>query len=456
MPTTVFSGLTALSSFVGNLMQVVPQIQKTASQVIPFFYSVAFVLLVFGTMRGFLQNDTQRLFGNVLRVVILVALMGSFPVIAGAVSSAVNSFCSAENSSNSLLQANDSGSGQLNISALQSMIMQKGLANLPGASLQQFFSPVTHYLCMILYGIYILALLFCELIAGGMDLLQQCVLIFFNLYVPIGFAEFSIPNLRGQAETFFKAYVGVQCWPIGWILANIVTISLFKCLAAPAPENAISILIAIVVCIPIALWMVIGYVLAPFYIQKVVMRGGGEVQAFVGAMISAVGGTTGSVFGGAFGLGRSATAGLNHGFGAIRSSVGKGSFSSNGSYRSQSTNNSATQGDGSNGQQDIGADDMLDYVLPGYRNIENSGGSDGGAVDRARNLGVWSLSKVVDAGEFAARTAGNMANTLGTLVADASGNRIGPERYFSFPQVKRNPPNRSSRRAASYLTQSAP
>ena len=462
MPTGVFSGLTALTSFASNLTQIIPNIQKLAYQIAPFFYCIAFVLLVFGSMRGFLHNDRQRFFGNLLRVVILIALMGSWPAIKGAVSNAVNAFCSVQVNSDLFsqskisglgLQTNSNDSGQLNVSALENVIMQKGLAQMTPSWQQtvlNFLTPVTHYLCMILYAIYLLALVVCQLIVAGMNLLQQCVLILFDLYVPIGLAEFSVPNLRGQAETFFKAYLGVQCWPIGWILANVVTVALFNCLVPPSPENAIGIVLAIVVCIPIVLWMVIGYVLAPFYVQKVVMRGGAELQAFAGAMISAVGGTSGAFYGGAFGLGERATVGLRQGMGAIRYPV------ANASSGARQNSSSGNDGNNSNGEQGSGIDDPLGGFLPGYRGIEESGGSNGGTADTARNLGGWGLTKAMNAGEFAARTAGNMANTLGSLVADASGNRIGPERGFGLPRMQRNSPNRSSRRAANYLNQSTP
>jgi hypothetical protein len=160
MPTSVFSTLTNLTSFASSLTQIIPNIQNLASQLQPFFYCIAFVLLVFGSMRGFLHNDTQRFFGNLLRVVILVALMGSWPAIKGAASSAVNALCTVQVTSNLFsgtnitglgLQTNN-GTGQLNVSALEGVIMQKGLAQL-NPSLQQsiinFFNPVTHYLCMI-------------------------------------------------------------------------------------------------------------------------------------------------------------------------------------------------------------------------------------------------------------------------------------------------------------------
>jgi hypothetical protein len=282
-----------------------------------------------------------------------------------------------------------------------------------------------------------------------MEVLQSCILVFLGLYVPIGFAEFSIPSLRGQAAAFFKAYIGVQCWPIGWVFVNVVTIALCQNLIAPNQENLGELLIAILWCIPVLLWVVIGHVLAPFYTQKIVVRGGAELQAFAGAMISAVGGTSGAFYGGAFGLGKRATLGLSQGIGAIKYPI------ANARSGARQSNSSGNDGNNSDGEQGSGIDDMLGTFLPGYRGIEGSGGSNGGAAGRARNLGVWGLTKAMDAGEFAARTAGNMANTLGSLVADASGNRIGSE-SFSLPRKQRNAPNRSSRRAANYLNRSTP
>jgi hypothetical protein len=448
MPSNLFSSVT---SFLSGLLNIIPGIQSVAGQVAPFFVCIAFVLLVVGSMRGFLQNDTRHFFGNLVRVVILIALMGNWPTIEGAIGNGVSAFCNLEVKSG-FFSTNSNSTGRLDLFGLFSTIAKKAVSINPSQNaFQQLISTInalTHPLCQILYGIYVLALLLCEFIVAGMNVLQQCIIIFLDLYVPIGFAEFSIPSLRGQAETFFKAYIGVQCWPVGWVLANIVSVNLLQGITPPNPEDAGALVLAIILCVPLILWMVIGYVLAPFYVQKVVVRGGAELQAFAGAMISAVGWTSGAVYGGAFAMAKSAALGLNQGIGSIKYPIGKRSSGA------RQNNNSGSQGNGSNGSQGIGADDVLHYLLPGYRGIEESGGSNGGAADRVRNLGVWGLTKALDAGEFAARTAGNMANTSGALVADASGNRIGPERNFSFPQPKRNSPNRSSRRAAKHLNES--
>jgi hypothetical protein len=115
--------------------------------------------------------------------------------------------------------------------------------------------------------------------------------------------------------------------------------------------------------------------------------------------------------------------------------------------------NDGDQGKDYSGEQGSVAENLLGHLVPGLNEIQPGGNAMRSAGDKARALGVWGLTKVMDAGEFAARTAGNVASTFGTLAADASGNRVGPERYFSFPQIRQNKPNRSSQRAAKYVNQ---
>src|ERR1700752_2424913 len=94
MPTSLSSMLSSVSSFASGLAAIVTGMQKVADQIEPIFLCVAFVLLVFGTMRGFMQNDLRHFFGNLVRVVILVSLIGNWTLVTGIVSNAVNSACS--------------------------------------------------------------------------------------------------------------------------------------------------------------------------------------------------------------------------------------------------------------------------------------------------------------------------------------------------------------------------
>src|SRR6201993_4122299 len=234
MPTSLSSMLSSVSSFASGLAAIVNGMQNVANQIEPIFLCVAFVLLVFGTMRGFMQNDLRHFFGNLVRVVILVALIGNWTLVTGIVTNAVNTVCSLQISANfgvltnnqtmttsarmdigtltQLLESKATGSTvgpvlsqntqQANSQAQQTGGLQQllGFLSNPASQIQQAgqaawqsaLSSVTHTLCVVLYTIFLLGLLLCELIVVLMEVLQSCILVFLGLYVPIGFAEFSI------------------------------------------------------------------------------------------------------------------------------------------------------------------------------------------------------------------------------------------------------------------------
>jgi hypothetical protein len=109
------------------------------------------------------------------------------------------------------------------------------------------------------------------------------------------------------------------------------------------------------------------------------------------------------------------------------------------------------QENGSIDGQGFGAETLFSDGVSGTNANEGAGSNVRRALPGAVRSGAKGFGKLLDAGEFGVRTAGNMANTLGGLVADASGNRIGPERNFSLPQFPGNKQNRSSRRATGYV-----
>jgi hypothetical protein len=478
--------LSSVSSFASGLTAIVSGMQKVADQIEPIFLCVAFLLLVFGTMRGFMQNDLRHFFGNLVRVVILVSLIGNWTLVTGLVSNAVNSACSLQISANFGVLTNNqtmTTSARMDIGQLTQILESKASGSITAivqgqttqpansqaqsangvqqflnwfnpvsqvqqagqAALQSALSTVTHALCAVLYTVFLLALLLCELIVVLMEVLQNCILVFLGLYVPIGFAEFSIPSLRGQAEAFFKTYIGVQCWPIGWVFVNVITIALCQNLIAPNQENLGQLLIAILWCVPVLIWVVIGHILAPFYTQKMVVRGGAELQGFVGAMISAVGGATGSVYGTGFSFGRRGAQKLND-MGHSRKNGGE-----RGHLNAKSAYDHRAVADGSVNEQGFGAENLSSDGIAGTNTNGAAEPNVKGALPGAMRLGVKGVGKLWDAGEFGVRTAGNMANTLGAMVADASGNRIGPEGRLSFSRFPGSKQNRSSRRAAGYV-----
>src|SRR5580692_7094549 len=127
MPPNFFSGLSSVAAFAMGVKTIVSEINSLANQIAPFFVCIAFVVLVFGCMRGFLQNDTKHFFGNLLRVVILVVLIGNWQVIEGSVNNAVNAFCNLQVNANFFTSTNTTGTGHLNLANLELAISTKAV-----------------------------------------------------------------------------------------------------------------------------------------------------------------------------------------------------------------------------------------------------------------------------------------------------------------------------------------
>jgi hypothetical protein len=150
----------------------------------------------------------------------------------------------------------------------------------------------------ILFAIYLLCLLLCKVIIVLMQFLQKVVVIGFKLYTPIAVAEYAHRSLKSKAISFFLTFVGVLSWPVGWSLVNSVTLGIFKSLPAPQNQNFATLMIAIVLAVPVVLWVLIGHVVAPIFVQKVVIRGGSVIQGFAGTIFSAVGASSLAIYSG--------------------------------------------------------------------------------------------------------------------------------------------------------------
>jgi hypothetical protein len=53
-----------------------------------------------------------------------------------------------------------------------------------------------------------------------------------------------------------------------------------------------------VLAVPVVLWVLIGHVVAPIFVQKVVIRGGSVIQGFAGTVFSAVGASSLAIYSG--------------------------------------------------------------------------------------------------------------------------------------------------------------
>ena len=432
-----------------HLQEILASMQNIERQLQPIAIVVGFVLLVFGTMRGFLEADSRKFMLNLLRAIIIVCLIGHWFQVKQWLSYAADGLTQYRVDVN--LAAVGQGSRQVavgeNVDEIRSIIAEKvtqksdGRSQLGGSDLfnpiqaaQKLFNAnVSHLLSAVLWHIYLGTLFICEWIMVMVSFLQQAIVVFLDLYVPIALAEFSVRSLQSQGEAFFKNYIGVHAWPVGWVFANLVTLALLQALSAPHSENPVEILGAIVWSVPILLWVIIGHVIGPFYAQKVVARGGAELQAFAGAMIAAVGGTTGAAYAGALRFGARQFRGLGE-----SALYARGNSEAKGSGGQESSTNWES--------------------VPDFMGSSASGGV---SVRPGRGVGDW-MRRFAGAGiELGARanditagaseTGGSLASTMGSMIANASGYRLGPEGNFRIGSFRRSELNRSSQRARNYL-----
>src|SRR5580700_1543268 len=319
----------ALDKFL-NLEPLVNSIESVLNDYRPAAYAIAFILLVVGTMREFLYPETRRFLQAVLRAVLLVATISfaaSFIDWCDQAAQALAQLPAAQQVSfgnlsysmkpgeaptvtqlEQVLQAKiqgtgfdkgNSGSDTGNTqNALQFSANPLDLGRDIGIAWSYLAGFTQNLVWEILFAIYLLCLLLCKVIIILMQFLQKVVVIGFRLYTPIAVAEYAHRSLKSKAIGFFLTFVGVLSWPVGWSLVNSVTLGIFKSLPAPENQNFATLMIAIVLAVPVLLWVLIGHVVAPIFVQKVVIRGGAVIQGFAGTVFSAVGASSMAIYSG--------------------------------------------------------------------------------------------------------------------------------------------------------------
>ena len=289
-----------------------------------------------------------------------------------------------------------------------------------------------------------------------MQFIQKIIVIGFNLYLPIAFGEYSHRSLRTKAVSFFLTYVGVLTWPVGWSLVNAVTLAILKSVPAPGNQNIVTLLIAIAAAVPLFLWVLVGYVLAPIYVQKVVTRGGAAIQGFVGTMVSTVGGISATMFGAPFAVASKRLSDpRRNGAGSDQSA--SGTYGAWQAKPEKVFTESLSEGfEGSTGLPDNVA---APYARSGSRRVWGQPGT-------GANTGAGAVAKRVvaalDAGASAFRRFGSAAQLLGHGVAEGAGETSGMdwrairliehrEGGNAWPREPRM--NRSSVQARNYIVQ---
>lgn len=319
----------ALDGFL-NLEPLVTSIQAVLNDYQPAAYAIAFVLLTVGTMREFLYPETRRFVEALLRSVLLVASISFAPNMIDWCDQAAQALAElpaaeqvnlgdrsysiksgqapAITQLEQVLQTKIKGSG-LTVSGSESQAANSQKSPQFSANPLDFgkdmgmawsyIAGFTQNLAWeILFAIYLLCLLLCKVIILLMQFVQKVVVIGFKLYTPIAVAEYAHRSLKSKAVGFFLTFAGVMSWPVGWSLVNSVTLGIFKTLPAPQNQNFATLMVAIVLAIPVLLWVLIGHVVAPIFVQKAVIRGGAVIQGFAGTIFSAVGASSLAIYSG--------------------------------------------------------------------------------------------------------------------------------------------------------------
>jgi hypothetical protein len=469
METTPLSAGQVVANLAGQLVRLddlIAAMGNLETQIHGCAVAIGFVFLVLGTMQGFFSGLPHKFFYQIVRSLILVALICGWNSVDNTIGSAVKSFrnypvrVTLKGSNQSI------GPGPLDVSTLELMISEKLGRDVSEVTSSQSQKPVnipllgnainevltaihraTHLVDLVLYGIFLFLVVLCQLIIRLMEFLQQAILVLFRFYVPIGLSFHSSPSLNSLGHGFFKNYFGVQCWPVGWAFVNLVTFALVSQLSAPNPDDIGSLLLAIAAFIPIVLWVLLGHLIGPFYAQKIITHGGQALQGMIGGIVAA----SGAAFAkGADMLSSGAMAGA-----ALASGnpvLVPGATKRSGSRFERSTKNgleNTTNSDSAWSTQPT-ADSAYKQSrncasTEGYPNIANF------ATGVALMGGLSLLT--------AARVAGGLVQGVGTLTSNAGGDSaqvdVALVRHAGSGLSSNHSFNRSSQRARQYV-QSAP
>jgi hypothetical protein len=268
----------------------------------------------------------------------------------------------------------------------------------------------------------------------GIYLLQRILLIAGGIYYPIAIGQMGSRTLKNTGLNFLLSYLGLFCWPIGWGVVNLGVLAAIA--VSPARTNVTTedLLRSLVTSLPVMFWIVLGYILAPFCIQKVVAKGGAVIQGFLSTAI--MGSVAASIMGGGV-IGR----GLTGGLGGLGSGSSGGGTRRSGSVRDEGALLPWNGGVGGNGNGRAGVNEA---ASPLGNLAQASAGAAG--KERSRQGGGVGLGAI-------AASLSSLAHTMGDLGAEASGepHPITPSRLVrSMGSAGKRSAN-SSERARQYL-----
>jgi hypothetical protein len=446
-------GVNWLDGFL-NFQPLLTSLSNILDDYRPAIHLIAFVLLVVSAIHGFLQQDSRRFFQTLAQSIVLTALICESPIITQWFQSAATAFANLPQArtirvGNSTIDFKP-GETPL-IKSIENVLAKKANpqknsqsssqeSSIFGWNVSGMISAVKAWAWEVLFGIYLLILLLSKMIILLMTFIQQLIIIGFKMYTPLGIAEYSLKSLKGKATNFFLTFVGVLCWPIGWSIVNSVTLAILQMIPAPIDNDAPSVIFSNVMVVPVLIWVFVGHVVTPIYVQKVVVHGGSVIQGFIGSTLATVG---------------LASAGTNTAFlqGIAKSIHGKekDDLNQGGIEHSRSRKSSLQQG--------------VSPPMDGTRRIANrsrESGSQAGSSTIGKTPLRHPLARPFSIAAGATARAGVLAGLIGHAVAQGSGSRCVAESdavaavapLGSYDKSIKAPPprsNRSSERARAYV-----
>ncbi|MES2704990.1 MAG: hypothetical protein V4726_00145 [Verrucomicrobiota bacterium] len=127
-----------------------------------------------------------------------------------------------------------------------------------------------------------------SLIMWAFWLAQQFLLLFNSIFLPAFVAMLAVGGLSGLGSRYVMGLVGLLAWPLGWAFINAGTSAMLESVGETLQNSqgweVGAYLWAVAICMIIPFWIIIGYAVAPFVIQRMVTSGGNAAQGMFSAM----------------------------------------------------------------------------------------------------------------------------------------------------------------------------
>lgn len=280
------------------------------------FYSIAFVILVYRLVRSLSSPaaDASHNLHSIAQAVVFTALVAFCIPMVQTMQEAFDSLAGQmgyEGSPKAMEEMKEEVLVQLNHDTLEN---QKGGGEEqhgvlyyifhPGEAMEDGADTVVNafYGLMVQLAMFVVTIFFklASLITWGFWLVQQFLLLFNSIFLPAFVAMLATGGLGSLGVRYVMGIVGLLAWPLGWAFVNVGTTAMLESVGRTLENSAGwevgAYLWAIAICCIIPIWIILGYIVSPFVIQRMVTTGANAAQgmfnsvsrmAMTGAMLAA-------------------------------------------------------------------------------------------------------------------------------------------------------------------------